>query len=67
MGFFYGDTQNQQHGGGATLYLSDTHYFHIQMGLGTATNNYIELTALRILICFASEKIAKLFRSLETL
>ena len=42
--------------GGATLFLNSTHHFQIKMGLGTGTNNYIELVALKLLLCFALER-----------
>ena len=43
--FFYGAAQNKHCDGGPTLHFSDTHYFHIQMGLGTRTINSAELSA----------------------
>ena len=57
--FFYGASQNQVYKGGAILHLSETHYFHIQMDLGSETNNFIELSALNVLLCFAIEKNCK--------
>ena len=46
-------------GGGATLFLNSTHHFKITMGLGTRSNNYAELLALKLLLCFAIEKNCK--------
>ena len=46
-------------GGGATLFLNSTHHFKITMGLGTGSNNYAELMALKLLLCFAIEKNCK--------
>ena len=45
--------------GGATLFLNPTHHFQISMGLGSGTNNYIELMALKLLLCFAIERNCK--------
>jgi len=38
--FFDGSAKEAGGGGGAILYLSDSHHFQIQMGLGGGTNNY---------------------------
>jgi hypothetical protein len=43
-------------GGGVTLYLNDTHIFNLKIGLGYATNNYAELSSLKLLILFTVEK-----------
>ena len=45
--------------GGATLFLNPTHHFQISMGLGSGTNNYAELMALKLLLCFAIESNCK--------
>ena len=45
--------------GGATLFLNSTHHFKIMMGLGTGSNNYANLMALKLLICFSIEKNCK--------
>jgi len=42
--------------GGAILYLSNTHLFKIQMGLGNGTNNFAELITLRHLLQFSLVK-----------
>ena len=55
-GFFDGAAQNEMCGGGAVLYLSETHYFTITMGLGPGSNNYAELMSLKLLLIFASER-----------
>ena len=55
-GFFDGAAQNELCGGGALLYLSDSHYFSLTMGLGEGSNNYAELMSLKLLLIFAIEK-----------
>ena len=42
--------------GGACLYLNQSHFFQISLGLGTGTNNYAELMTLKLLLCFANER-----------
>ena len=38
--YFDGATQNNSCGGGAVLFLSESHYFVMYMGLGEGTNNF---------------------------
>lgn len=38
--YFDGSTQETGCGGGVLLYLTDSHLYHIQMGLGGGMNNY---------------------------
>ena len=45
--------------GGATLFLNPTQYFQISMELGSGSNNYAELMALKLLLCFAIERNSK--------
>ena len=54
--FFDGAAQNNLCGGGAVLYLSETHFFVMSMGLGGGTNNFVELMSLKFLLMFALEK-----------
>jgi len=54
--FFDGASQNNMCGGGAVLYLSDSHSFTISMGLGEGSNNFAELLSLKLLLLFALEK-----------
>ena len=56
--FFDGASQNNglACGGGLVLFLSDSHFFKLNMGLGFDSNNYAELMALKLLILFAREK-----------
>ena len=56
MGFFWRCLIGLKCGGGATLFLNSTHHFQITMGLGTGSNNYVELMALKILLCFGIER-----------
>ena len=53
---FNGASQNQKCGGGAIIYLSETSYLKIQMGLGNGTNNYVKVMNLKLLLCFSKEK-----------
>ena len=55
-GFFDGAMQQNICGGGALLFLSDSHWFEISAGLGEGTNNYVELLSLKILLLFTMEK-----------
>lgn len=43
-------------GGGKVLHISDSHFFQIKYGLGSDTNNYAEIMALKILLLFALKK-----------
>jgi len=54
--FFDGAAQNNLCGGGAVLFLSDSHFFAMSMGLGGGTNNFAELMSLKLLLMFAMEK-----------
>lgn len=55
-GFFDGAAQHNICGGGALLYLSETHFFELLCGLGEGSNNFAELMSLKILLIFAVEK-----------
>ena len=54
--FFYGAMQQNFCGGGALLFLSDSHWYEISVGLGEGLNNFAELLSLKILLLFAMEK-----------
>ena len=56
MGFFYGAAQNNVCGGWGLLFLSDSHYFELTMGLGEGSNNFVELLSLKLLLIFATKK-----------
>lgn len=53
--FFYGAAQNNLCGGGAVLFLTDSHYFAMSLGLGGGTNNFAELMSPKFLLMFALE------------
>ena len=42
--------------GGAVIFLSETHFFQIQLGLVQGTNNFAELLTLKLLLTFARER-----------
>ena len=54
--YFDGAAQNNSCGGGTVLFLTESHYFVMSMGLGEGTNNYAELMSLKLLLIFALEK-----------
>ena len=54
--YFDGAAQNNACGGGAVLYLTESHFFVLSMGLGEGTNNYSELMSLKLLLLFSLEK-----------
>eukprot|EP00253_Pinus_taeda_P020940 PITA_20940 len=54
--FFDGSAQEVGCGGGAILYLNDTHCYKIQINLGRGTNNFAELCTAKHIIHFAIQK-----------
>ena len=54
--FFDGATQNNLCVGGAMLYLTESHFFVMSLGLGGGTNNFAELMSLKLQLMFALEK-----------
>ena len=38
------------------IYISNEHYFSFKAGLGTGTNNFAEICALKLLLSLAMEK-----------
>ena len=60
--FFDGANQNNLCGGGALLFLSDSHFFELTPGLGEGSNNYAELLSLKLLLIFAVEKGCQSFK-----
>ena len=42
--------------GGAVLFLVETDFFQIHLGLGWGTNNFAELLTLKLLLTFARER-----------
>ena len=43
-------------GDGGMIYISDEHYFSFKAGLGTGTNNFAEICALKLLLTLDREK-----------
>jgi len=59
LGFFYGVDQEDpppMGGAGGILHLANTHSIDFSAGLGSATNNFSELVALKLLLQLAWEK-----------
>lgn len=54
--YFDGASQNEDCRGGAILHMTENHHYKIQMGVGGGSNNFPELCALKLLLCFAREK-----------
>ena len=54
--YFDGAAPLQGCGGGILLHLTESHFFHLRMGLGPGTNNHAELITLRHLLYFALYK-----------
>ena len=50
--YFDGLAQERGCGGGAILHLSESHFYKIKMGLGRGTNNFAELLALKLVLCW---------------
>ena len=53
MGFFDRATTLNKEGGGAILYISPVHFFHIRMGCGLSTNTRAGLMVLWVLLYIA--------------
>lgn len=51
--FFDGAAQPHGCGGSFILYISDQHFYKVQLGLGEGTNNYAKLITLIRLLHFA--------------
>eukprot|EP00253_Pinus_taeda_P032224 PITA_32224 len=54
--FFDGSAQEIGCGGGAVLYVSDTHCYKLQINLGRGTNNFAELCTAKHIIHYAIQK-----------
>jgi len=50
--FFDGASQNIIAGAGLIIHLSPSHSLKASVGLGTGSNNYAELNALKLLLCW---------------
>lgn len=51
--FFDGASQQNRAGAGICIHLNREHSFKAAVGLGQGTNNYAELVALRLLMCWS--------------
>eukprot|EP00253_Pinus_taeda_P008825 PITA_08825 len=54
--FFDGASQENKAGAGICIHLSQDHLLKASVGLGQGTNNYAELAALRLLMCWALKR-----------
>eukprot|EP00253_Pinus_taeda_P008065 PITA_08065 len=50
--FFDGAAQNNSSGAGIIIHLSPSHSLKASVGLGMGTNNFAELSALKLLLCW---------------
>ena len=57
-GFFDGSALGNPKvcGAGGILFLTTDHYITFKAGLGVGTNNFVELFALKVLLCLDLEK-----------
>eukprot|EP00253_Pinus_taeda_P008879 PITA_08879 len=51
-GYFDGASQNNKAGAGMSIHINPEHSLKVSVGLGFGTNNYAELSALRLLLCW---------------
>eukprot|EP00253_Pinus_taeda_P016010 PITA_16010 len=54
--FFDGASQNNIAGAGLIIHLSPSHNLKASVGLGSGSNNYAELNALKLLLCWLIHK-----------
>lgn len=52
IAFFDGAAQNNVTGAGLVIHLSPSHSLKASIGLGAGTNNFAELSALKLLLCW---------------
>ena len=64
--YFDGAAQRQGCGGGILLHLSDSHFFHMRLGLGPGTNNHAELMTLRLFYILPYPKTVNNYKFLGT-
>eukprot|EP00253_Pinus_taeda_P035654 PITA_35654 len=55
-GFFDGASQQNRAGAGICIHLNKEHSIRASVGLGQGSNNYAELSALRLLMCWSLQK-----------
>eukprot|EP00253_Pinus_taeda_P010347 PITA_10347 len=51
--FFDGASQQNRAGAGICIFINNEQYFKASVGLGLGTNNFAELAALRLLMCWS--------------
>eukprot|EP00253_Pinus_taeda_P029408 PITA_29408 len=51
-GYFDGASQDNKAGAGMCIHINSEHSLKASVGLGSGTNNYAELSALRLLLCW---------------
>jgi len=54
--FYDGASQNNRAGAGMSIHLSAEHHLKASVGLGPGTNNYAELSALHLLLCWLLQR-----------
>lgn len=54
--FFDGASQNNRVGAGIVIHINANHTLKASVGLGTGTNNFAELSALRLLLCWLIQR-----------
>eukprot|EP00253_Pinus_taeda_P014847 PITA_14847 len=50
--YFDGASQNNSVGAGLVIHLNDSHSLSASVGIGTSSNNFAELSALKLLLCW---------------
>ena len=57
LGYFDGSTAGDPKicGAGGNLFISDGHFFSFKYGLGSGTNNFVEIYALKLLLSLARD------------
>lgn len=54
--FFDGASQNNRAGAGMVIHVNANHILKASVGLGTGTNNFAEMSALRLLLCWLIQR-----------
>eukprot|EP00253_Pinus_taeda_P018226 PITA_18226 len=56
IGYFDGASQNNKAGAGICIFINPEHTLKASVGLGSGTNNFAELSALRFLLCWLQHR-----------
>jgi len=56
IGYFDGASQNNKAGAGICIFINPDHTLKASVGLGSGTNNFAELSALRFLLCWLQHR-----------